>query len=136
MPEPVLGLNTPKLTEIDTTGSASSFSRISRWLEFCAKNHPGCRAFDTQCWAPTRLLDVGTESCPTLKLHITQKNQRDKGQRFISLSHRWGSENVKKLLQENIAAFWSGIKEQELSQTFKDAFQISRRLGVPFIWIL
>jgi hypothetical protein len=135
LPDPALELTSPMLAKTDSTGSISSFARVSRWLEYCAKNHHSCSELDTQCWAPTRLLAVGTESRPVLKLHITQGNQLDRGQRYISLSHRWGSADMKKLLPANVPTFQHGIPEQELPQTYKDAFQIARRLGVPFIWI-
>jgi hypothetical protein len=135
LPDSALELTSPMLAKMDTTGSRGSFTRISRWLEYCAKNHHTCSEFDTQCWAPTRLLAVGTESCPVLKLHITDENQLDRGQRYISLSHRWGSADMKKLLQANVTTFQHESPEQELPQTYKDAFQIARRLGAPFIWI-
>jgi len=127
LPNPALELTSPMLTKMDTTGSMSSFARVSNWLEYCANNRHTCSEFDTQCWAPTRLLAVGTESCPVLKLYITQGNQLDRGQRYISLSHLWGSADVKKPLQANVPTFQHDILE--LPQTYKDACQITRRLG-------
>jgi hypothetical protein len=135
LPDPTLELTSLILTKMDTTRSISSFTRISHWLKYCAKNHHTCSELDTRCWAPTRLIAVGTESSPILKLYITQGNCLAKGQRYISLSHRWGSADVKKPLKGNFTTFQCDIPEQELPQTYKDAFQIARRLGAPFIWI-
>ena len=39
------------------------------------------------------------------------------------------------LLKDNLSALFDGIASRELPQTFTDAIEITRKLGVDYIWI-
>ncbi|KLU90181.1 hypothetical protein MAPG_09145 [Magnaporthiopsis poae ATCC 64411] len=53
----------------------------------------------------------------------------------MTLSHRWGGLTPVRLLQENYSDFRKGIAFDELPKTFRDAVEVTRRLGVSFLWI-
>ncbi|KAF4778916.1 tol-like protein [Colletotrichum scovillei] len=67
---------------------------------------------------------------------------KDRGQtksgKYLALSHRWGSPNQHRkfcTLKENLESFKEEIKLTELPQTFQDAINITRNLGIGYLWI-
>jgi len=56
---------------------------------------------------------------------------------YIALSHSWGPGEHKPLetLKENIEEHKIGIQTAALSQTFRDAVAVGRRLGEKYLWI-
>lgn len=54
---------------------------------------------------------------------------------YIAVSHCWGGINFLKLLSTNLENMFDAIPWDELTQTFRDAIEISRRLGIEYLWI-
>jgi len=54
---------------------------------------------------------------------------------YTTLSHCWGRIQPVKLLQQNVGAFTQQIPVRQLSKTFREAMEISRRMGIQYIWI-
>lgn len=54
---------------------------------------------------------------------------------YATLSHCWGNIDFLKLTTKIQASFLVSIPISELSQTFRDAIEITRQLGVQFLWI-
>jgi hypothetical protein len=83
---------------------------------------------------PTRVVDVGN-SCRDPYLYITHGEMG----RFASLSHRWGPPQMsfKRLTttQNNLSEHCERIELDKLPQTFRDAINITRELGLRYIWI-
>ncbi|KAI1411203.1 HET-domain-containing protein [Hypoxylon sp. FL1857] len=102
-------------------------------IEDCRINHPKCPDFDDE-ELPTRVIDVGLGGQDPF-LHVS----RGKKGRYLALSHRWGDPNSshKKLLtfQENLVAHCKRMPLAEFPKTFRDAIEVTRGLGIQYIWI-
>ncbi|KAI1121969.1 hypothetical protein F5Y10DRAFT_255134 [Nemania abortiva] len=122
-------------------GTLEFFHLIKLWLQDCDNNHTQCSAMG-QIPFPTRLIDVGTNESPELRL-IETRETTPGSTRYIALSHRWGDENTHfSTLRKDqsgrgreLAAFKSRIPEDELPATFKDAVVTARALSVRYLWI-
>ena len=53
---------------------------------------------------------------------------------YTTLSHRW-TEHVVRLTTLNIRDFQRQLPTAALSRTFLDAFTVTRKLGMRYIWI-
>ena len=54
---------------------------------------------------------------------------------YTCLSHRWSDENMLKLSASNIDTLKREIPLESLSPTFRDALQVTRKLGARYLWI-
>jgi hypothetical protein len=80
---------------------------------------------------PTRVLYVGT-SDSEVRLFIS-KGAKGK---YATLSHRWGNrETIACTTTANLDNRTSGIPLDSLSQMFRDAISVTRRLGLSYLWI-
>ncbi|KAF2137432.1 uncharacterized protein K452DRAFT_208546, partial [Aplosporella prunicola CBS 121167] len=57
--------------------------------------------------------------------------------RYAALSHCWGKTEFLKLEKDKIEEFSIGIAMARtgMPKNFKEAIQVTERLGIPFIWI-
>jgi hypothetical protein len=98
----------------------------------CEGRHGRCKQ-PVSTHFPTRLIDVGLgEKTDTVNLvddiHGTG--------RYVALSHCWGTGNhILQTTRENYQQRLEGILEQDLPKTFLDAVQITRGLGIQYLWI-
>lgn len=111
---------------------SSASEACLRWiqtrLDECSKSH--------DCWSstgvekPTRLLEIDKDK-------LVLRSNLDV-QEYATLSHCWGKSNsaIVKLTKANFNQFASsGVAINSLSQTFRDAADICRRLQIRYIWI-
>ncbi|KAK7912122.1 HET-domain-containing protein, partial [Apiospora marii] len=54
---------------------------------------------------------------------------------YATLSYCWGREPFKKLTTDALSAFLKDIPLQHLPQTFQDAIDVTRGLGLDYVWI-
>ncbi|KZL68765.1 TOL-like protein [Colletotrichum tofieldiae] len=118
---------------------AASSRLLFSWLQNCDENH--------DCWnspkykkrfLPTRLLNVkpsGDLGQVRLDAMMTIE-----GNQYLALSHCWGQSATEKMpmwltLVENLGSRMVGFKLDELPKTFQDAVQITRELGISYLWI-
>lgn len=86
---------------------------------------------------PTRLLDIGDniDSRPRL----CHRDAIPPGSRYLTLSHCWGKDLIYTLNNSTAEEMKQGITLDKLSQTFRDALTISRKLGkgygIRYLWI-
>lgn len=134
-----------KLRHIDSlhTGSEESWNQVVRWNHQCLNSHITCKQFsqskrlagDTFAkeW-PTRFLVVGNINDPTIK--ITEISDLEPSTLvYMTLSHRWGQYNPIKLLRDNYSTFQQGVSMGDLPKTFRNAVEVTRKLGLPYLWI-
>ncbi|OAK93459.1 HET-domain-containing protein [Phaeosphaeriaceae sp. SRC1lsM3a] len=104
---------------------------INDWLRTCEDNHPDCRQDTGGQRLPTRVLQIlGPER---VRLYVPKP--AEVGQ-WACLSHCWGgiqsmlctTKATQKLHQDNIA--W-----HDLPPTFQDAIEVTRHLGIKYLWI-
>lgn len=99
------------------------------WLESCSNDHEEC-AQEAQHSYPTRLLSIAGN-----KVHLSSTTDWKKRPRYSTLSHRWAQEPFLTLTGDNYDSFLELIPTEGLPQTFKDAIDISRYLGIQYLWI-
>lgn len=150
----------PRLPQL---GDEQQIQIIRAWLNDCDGNHV-CRTGAPVTYCPRRLLWLGKENKPTCQLVETETwGPRRAGTQYIALSHPWGdpkqalidaanrahdsddSDNDDEVDESQFAHFMTtrstlpsylnGIKELDLPATFRNAVEITRKLGVEYIWI-
>ena len=136
------------------TGSPECLALGQNWLETCIEEHTTCswrRPLSVGGWNPTRLIHLGDPDNGNIQLCLGRELPVEV--RYTTLSHCWGNELRRHdqrqvsssqlcnqlprvtLTQNNVAAWRRRIPYDDLMQTFQDAIQVTRSLGVRYIWI-
>jgi hypothetical protein len=102
---------------------------LRTWLDRCKDDHSFCPNRSDRL-LPTRILDVGSLT-ETPRLVISEGRH---GQ-WASLSHCWGGKVALKTETETIKSHCQGIPLDAVPPTFRDAFCITRNLGLRYLWI-
>jgi hypothetical protein len=143
----------PKLT---ITGEEAKFVIMKKWIDDCDKKHtaenkdqPNCNPKRSSMRLPTRLIYVGKGEAKNI--HLDCSDTRDQGLKYIALSHRWGyprgdeewtnpDGTVKNFCttDANLDEFKDpnrGIGFAAMPKTFRDAIEVTRGLGLEYLWI-
>lgn len=104
--------------------------KIRGWTDVCDKHH-ACPAVDDIVQLPDRLLFVGSEKTPCLRLCCTKKQLG----RYVALSYCWGLNHDFKTTDTTISEYHNAIDEVRLPGTYRDAIRVVRALGIPYLWI-
>ncbi|KAK3955195.1 heterokaryon incompatibility protein-domain-containing protein [Pseudoneurospora amorphoporcata] len=149
--DPVLCLCFERITDLQVLSEAASLSaaghhdheRLNQLLvvleeSLKATDQIECISQAPSRVIPTRLVDVGEVAPgqpappPRLFLPPTHCSQLQ----YLTLSHSWAkSKQSLNLLTENLKELQVGIPLTAVSQAFRDAIDITRRLGHRYIWI-
>lgn len=101
-------------------------------MQACGQYHKVCQAaYRTSNQAsplPKRVLDLANNA---VRLIETDGQIAP----YIALSHSWGQQQPLRTTRETYAARMRGIGWQSLPPTFRDAIEITRGLGIRYIWI-
>lgn len=116
----------------DTTCSETSFRRASKWIADCTLNHHECSQVGSLSWFPTRVLDVSGDPD---RVRIQISRQEHLGHKYLTLSHCWGGTHTTTTKLQTLPDFVKGIRVSTLPATFRDAINITRRLGYRYLWI-
>ncbi|KAJ4357383.1 uncharacterized protein N0V89_001958 [Didymosphaeria variabile] len=117
------------------SGDEATFQLLDRWVSTCSKEHPerGCLVTNTDNWRPTRLIQlISPLKGKVIATEVANLATQDQ---YISLSHCWGQHRPTTLLTTNQAEMENGFDVTMLPQTFRDAVQLTWRLGIRYIWI-
>ncbi|KAK3953866.1 heterokaryon incompatibility protein-domain-containing protein [Pseudoneurospora amorphoporcata] len=108
-------------------------------LKACRNTHgvcnqaspPGARQM------PTRVIDVGDQALPAAKriTRIVLTKDLKQPQPYTALSYCWGKGTQAKLNDENLAEFTKILPESKLSKTHTEAIDLTRLLGIRYLWI-
>lgn len=79
---------------------------------------------------PTRAVDVGDESHPP-NVYVTHHERGN----WVALSHCWGGEARFVTDSRNLMDRQRAVAFKDMPATFRDATQITRRLGYQYLWI-
>ncbi|KAK4235539.1 hypothetical protein C8A03DRAFT_17728 [Achaetomium macrosporum] len=126
MPDLPVGREVPQ-----TTSSEESLSWAIQQLEACKQSHKNCNS-DSASPLPSRVLDVFAEGDSGVRLHESQEGETAP---YIALSHCWGHKPFLRTLSGSLDAHRSAIVWARLPQTFRDAIEFSRKLGIRYLWI-
>jgi len=120
-PEPTEALCSTK--DIDVRG----------WIDTCNARH-SCLEDRKSSYIPPRLLDC---TRPRLRLaDASVLGARGSSVTYVALSHCWGRNPSQQVLRtDNIDQFHDEIDSNSLPKSFRDAIEITRKLGVSFLWI-
>lgn len=107
---------------------------IKTWIQRCDLNH-NCseHGLGIPTELPTRVIDVGDSSHDPY-LYITHGETG----RFAALSHCWGPPQMSERLtttKDNVLAHCEGMALNKFPKTFRDAINITRGLGLRYLWI-
>ncbi|KAJ4986122.1 heterokaryon incompatibility protein [Stagonosporopsis vannaccii] len=109
---------------------------MNTWLQ--TRNSPNEATLDqAKRFLPTRLLDVlAFQKSNAIRLVLSQNIRTTSPPSYLALSHCWGGNVPVQLKKENLQSWLkSGIPFKVLPKTFRDAVEITKQLGVRYIWI-
>ncbi|KAF2964284.1 hypothetical protein GQX73_g9293 [Xylaria multiplex] len=115
------------------------FEICRQWLQDC-DTHNSCKLIDRFKLAakgpPTRLLYVGKDNAPQLRLY--EPGKEEVNLKYLALSHPWGDKSLHSHFFTDIHNFDKHkkcISETDLPHLFKDAIKLTRALHCEYIWI-
>jgi hypothetical protein len=121
-------------------GHDATLELAKNWLHECkhkTSRHPRCRSpRPGQIQCPTRLIWCG-DAVTGESSRLCTPDQLDASPDYTTLSHAWGADTSRllKLTQRNVEEWKRQIPEVLLSQSFRDAIYVTRKLGFRYIWI-
>lgn len=102
-------------------------SLMKGWLDKCDAEHPNCPKGETDL--PTYLLDL--ENPSTIRV-VRSSGQRG---RYAALSYCWGDCRQFILTKDTYDDRLKGFSLEQLPKSFRDAIQVTRQLGLRYLWI-
>jgi len=122
------------MKRLSPTTSTDSIVQLARnWIDVCQNSHEGCKAQSSVAWRPTRLISVGLDHGIKPRLCVSSMLPQDL--RYVTLSHCWGNLAIFKLMSSNFENLMEVLPLEHLTQIFRDAIELTRRLGIHYIWI-
>ncbi|KAI1385210.1 HET-domain-containing protein [Hypoxylon trugodes] len=130
------------------TSSEEAFSKACGWIENCDESHVSeipegedPSQFSNYCLPsqqrllsleklPTRVVDVGRLDG---KVRLVEGNER--AEKYLCLSHCWGEHQIITTTNSTLLERMHEIRTEDLSKTFSDAIQMTRRFEIDYIWI-
>ncbi|OTB09368.1 hypothetical protein M426DRAFT_18015 [Hypoxylon sp. CI-4A] len=120
-----------------STSDMQTWSHIQSWVDACLKTHKLCLSQNPASFLPTRLLELRCTGAEKI-FRLVHRDELNPGERYITLSHCWGSESPSKklrLLASTRDDLRAGLPISILPKTFRHAFEIVERLNVRYLWI-
>jgi len=120
------------------TDSKTSFHCIQLWTENCGFCYKDCERARIVTQGNTRgflirLVEIGQPTPDQVRVkRIAIDDHVDK---YMTLSHCWGSENIISLTTATKKIFEVGVDVSSLPWTFQDALVIARKIKCNYIWI-
>ncbi|KAH8654707.1 heterokaryon incompatibility protein-domain-containing protein, partial [Ilyonectria robusta] len=84
---------------------------------------------------PPRILDLGPPGSTELDADIKLMSVLGEKDRYVCLSYCWGGTIDIRLLQDRYHDYLAKIPWDILPQGYRDAIQLTRKLGIRYIWI-
>ncbi|KAI0448907.1 HET-domain-containing protein [Xylaria acuta] len=116
------------ITSIDYEGEGS-FQTALEWIEKCTTHHR-CSDVAALPTLPTRVIDT---AIPGGLIRLVKGASRK--ERYACLSHCWGQEQPLMTTSHTLQSHMNEISWNCIPATFQDAINVSRKLGVRYIWI-
>lgn len=113
----------------------NSMELWQNWYATCQTHHKGCQALSlSNGFKPRRLVEIRQDDPKYWNLIDETSSITDP---YATLSHCWGSSRHEKLERKNIAIFKERGRNliAELPQTFIDATEVAKSLGIYYIWV-
>ena len=121
----------PTGTRAEYVGSEGCISFMKNCVQQCFSEHRACAAQATN-FVPTRLIYLGTSN---EEVRICEYFPGNSSVLWVALSHCWGGGQPFKLQKGNIDALKQHLSFSDLPATFQNGIQVTRELGLHYIWI-
>ena len=120
-----------------TTFSNATSELIRNWLHLCQATHESCRLWletpRQKTARPRRLLDLATSNgFDQIRLI---DNDAAIERPYCALSYTWGISKTYLLTSTSLSSFRSGIEVSELPKTIRDVIEVTRGIGIQYLWI-
>lgn len=86
-------------------------------------------------WYPTRLVETTSDETFRVIRSDSSLFQSGQGQRYITLSHRWGNGDFLKLTTGNLSSLENGLPVKVLRKVFQDTLVVAQRMNIAYVWI-
>lgn len=109
-------------------------SRVEKWTQKCLENHEACqsRTKREKHELPTRVLDLDEPGSDKTVLY----RSRGEVEEYVALSHCWGGKIPSITIKDNVEQrSTTGINTEGLPKNFRDAIEVTKALGVRYLWI-
>ncbi|PSN69503.1 HET-domain-containing protein [Corynespora cassiicola Philippines] len=119
------------LRERPRSSAISDGLRIAQmWMKKCLDCHGDCPKNKIPTSYPTRLLEIGHS-----KIHLVQP-EGNFSEAFAALSYCWGpNPEFLRLTASNMQQIRDGVAYTDLPIAFQDAVELTRGLGIRYLWI-
>jgi hypothetical protein len=121
----------PDTKPLMNPNSPEALEQIKAWLTSCIESHH-CTAGDGD-ELPSRLLDLSVSS-NLIRLFSPSSEGKQKG-KYIALSYCWGKNKPFTTTSETLQSRMQGFSVKDMPKTLRDAVQVSRNLGIQYLWI-
>jgi hypothetical protein len=110
-----------------------NFKLANKWLQKCLDSHAFC-TISTQPSPPlpSRVLDV---ECATSSSGLSLCASEGRHGPYASLSHVWGRTQIITTTLATLDERLKSISLEDLSQTFRDAVILTRKMSIRYLWI-
>jgi hypothetical protein len=125
-------------TGTNCTSDETCFRRIRKWIDTCERDHDLCnlsRARSVPRRLPTRLLKVDKASPHPRLIATSDHALKPETTRYMTLSHRWSSQAMPRLLHANYQDFKASVSTKGFPRSFRDALHVALRLDIQYVWI-
>lgn len=119
----------------------SQYALIGSWLDICDKHEPKC----TEVYEPDRFEILrnqtwfGVIDVVQMRLCRLPESRGPGKELYVALSYVWGPipDPDHRTLRENVnqRTYPGGIEERRLPKTIRQAIQLTRDLGLRYIWV-
>lgn len=108
---------------------------VKQWHSKCLSTHPFCKKSMVNCERvlPKRVVDVGGND--NTGIHLLDSTTKGLDSAYVALSHCWGQSRHLLLKRDNVESLKADIPWKDLPRTFQDAINVTRALGIRYIWI-
>ncbi|EOO00571.1 putative heterokaryon incompatibility protein [Phaeoacremonium minimum UCRPA7] len=108
------------------------FELLQQWLSNCCTNH-SCSIGRPPEGLPARFIKINNEGMVP-ELHLV--SSRDVSSRYAALSYCWGGNFTGiKTTKATLEQHHTYIEPSRLPKTIRDATQITRALGIEYLWV-
>ncbi|KAI1805073.1 HET-domain-containing protein [Daldinia bambusicola] len=122
-----------KIPVVSPSITPSHISKVAaRWRQECSETHTNCVKLDSANALPTRVVDISDSESGRIRIYESNGEKMP----YVGLSHCWGGIIPSVTTTANLKArTTSGMNIDELPQNFRDAIQVTRALGMKYLWI-
>jgi hypothetical protein len=127
----------PHVTGASESSLSTSIDWVKNQMKICDEQERPCyNATKTKFLLPKRVLDLWYPIEEPLKTRVRlyEPRKNKKGQ-WATLSHCWGDKDPICTTELTRVDFLKKVPWEKISATYKDAIQITRQLGIRYLWI-